>query len=157
MHDFKKYDDNMLIRLYKHEDKDFVLNLLKQNTPEYFSPEEEADFIHYLEHELDLYFVVEAENQIMGCGGINRFPEQGLPKISWDMIHPDFQGKSIGKKLLQYRLRLLQEEEQHIHTIQVRISQIAYRFYEKNQFELKSITKDYWAKGFDLYDMILKK
>lgn len=148
--------NDTIIRLYRNEDRGFVLSLLKQNTPKYFSPEEESDFIYYLEHELDLYFVVEIENQIIGCGGINRFPEQHLAKISWDIIHPDFQGKSIGKKLLQYRLNLLQKE-QNLHTIQVRTSQITYRFYEKNEFELRSINKDYWAKGFDLYDMILKK
>ena len=38
------------IRNYKKSDKDSLLEILKSNTPTYFSPEEEKDFIHYLDY-----------------------------------------------------------------------------------------------------------
>ncbi|WMN11512.1 GNAT family N-acetyltransferase [Marivirga salinae] len=72
--------------------------------------------------------------------------------ISWDIIKPSEHGKGIGRKLTQHRI-------QHIHTrpdietIVVRTSQHTYKFYEKMGFKLLKVEKDYWAKGFDLYEM----
>jgi len=39
----------------------------------------------------------------------------------------------------------------------VRTSQFVYGFYEKHGFELKKVVKNYWAQGFDLYDMEYKE
>jgi hypothetical protein len=38
----------------------------------------------------------------------------------------------------------------------VRTSQVAYQFYQKAGFDLEKIEKDFWAKGFDLYQMKFK-
>lgn len=89
---------------------------------------------------------------IAGCGGIN-FSENGSTgKISWDILYPQYQGKGLGTTLLHYRINKLKEME-HIKAITVRTSQLVYRFYEKNGFVLQEVVKDYWAKGFDLYQM----
>ena len=37
-----------------------------------------------------------------------------------------------------------------IDRITVRTSQVTYQFYQKQEFILKSIKKDYWWKGFDI-------
>ncbi len=34
--------------------------------------------------------------------------------------------------------------------------QLTNLFYEKSNFVPTTIKKDYWAKGFDLYEMVLK-
>ena len=67
-------------------------------------------------------------------------------------ILPSFQGKGIGKKLLVHRIAEI-KRNQLIDTIIVRTSQHTDKFYEKGGFKLDFITKDYWAKGFDLYQM----
>ncbi len=59
--------NNPIIREYKNSDKEVVLNLLRLNTPKYFSPDEEKDLIYYLENEIDYYFVLEINNQIVGA------------------------------------------------------------------------------------------
>ena len=53
-----------------------TIALLRQNTPAYFDPSEEADFNHYLDVEREDYFVYEEEGRIVGAGGINYFPER---------------------------------------------------------------------------------
>jgi ribosomal-protein-alanine N-acetyltransferase len=142
----------MIIREYTLQDKNEVLALLRLNTPNYFSPHEEKDLVYYLNNEIELYFVIEIDNLIVGCGGINFSTDKTIAKISWDIMHPSFQGKGIGSALLNYRLEKLTT----INTTQkimVRTSQLVYRFYEKLGFTLIKTVDDYWATGFHLYEM----
>jgi ribosomal-protein-alanine N-acetyltransferase len=148
--------DQVVIREYLQEDKAAVLNLLRLNTPAYFSPEEETDLLFYLDNEIEYYFVLEFERVLVGCGGFNFSGDETNGKISWDIFHPDHQGKSLGSLLLNYRIDKL-KEFQALKTITVRTSQLVYRFYEKQDFELVEVIKDYWAKGFDLYRMNYKR
>ena len=95
------------------------MELIRRNTPEYFAAEEEIDLSDYLDREIESYYVLVTNDRIVGCGGINFADDKTVGKISWDIIHPDYQGKSLGK------------------------------FYQKQGFVLKTTHKDYWAKGID--------
>lgn len=140
------------IRKYIKDDKTTLLHLLELNTPQYFAVEEKSDFEHYLDNEIDNYFVVVYQSTIVGCGGINFFEDKTIGRISWDIVHPDYQGKSIGKQLLEFRIEKLKTEK-NLQKIIVRTSQVAYSFYRKFGFEVVEIVADYWAEGFDLYLM----
>ena len=59
------------IREYQPTDKNAVIDLIRQNTPAYFAPKEEADFSNYLDSERELYFVLLLNKKVVGCGGIN--------------------------------------------------------------------------------------
>lgn len=146
-------NNQIKIRAYQSADKPKLLDVLKLNVPEYFAESEIADLDDYLDTKIEKYFIAEFDNQIIGAGGINFEDDFKIGKISWDFIHPEFQGKGIGKQLLQHRLDILNSMES-VGTISVRTSQLAYQFYEKNGFVLKEKIKDYWAEGFDLYKMI---
>lgn len=150
-----KLIDTLQIRLFREEDKMTLIELLKKNIPTHFAESELQDFIDYIKNELERYYVAEIDGNIVGGGGINFLPALKLAKISWDFIDPDFQGRGIGQKLLQHRLDVLKSMPE-IQDIQVRTSQLAYRFYEKSGFLLQDVKKDHWATGFDLYDMRLK-
>ena len=149
-------EDKLEIRAYKYSDKDVVINILRQNTPQYFSPEEEKDLVYYLDNEIDFYFVLELNDEIVGCGGINYADNKTTGKISWDLLDPNFQRKGLGTILLNHRIDLLKNDKE-IKKIIVRTSQIVYKFYEKSDFKLFEIVKDYWAEGFDLYNMEYSK
>ena len=142
------------IRPYEKSDKAEVLNLFRLNTPIYFSTEEEDDLIYFLENERELYYVVEINKEIVGCGGYNFSEDKSTGIICWDIIHPKFQGKSIGQSLLNYRITQIKNVP-NIRKITVRTSQLVYRFYEKQGFVLLEIVPDYWSKGFHLYRMEL--
>ena len=145
-----------MIRPYTSADLEAVLNLLKLNTPEYFHPSEEKDFIEYLHHKRDAYFVVEVDHKIVGCGGYNLGFDHGkTARISWDMIHPDAQGSGIGSLLITHRIDAIKNDK-NINKIIVRTSQFAYKFYAKFGFTLDSIIENYWSHGFDLYEMHIK-
>jgi len=147
--------DSITIRPYSNSDKETVIDLLQLNTPTYFSPDEEKDLISYLEHEIESYFVLEVNDQLVGSGGINYSNDKTIGIISWDLFHPDFQGKSLGSQLLNYRIDLLKNNSA-IQRITVRTSQLVYPFYEKLGFKLLEVVEDYWAPGFHLYAMEYK-
>ena len=144
-----------MIRNYTKKDKSTLIELLRQNTPEYFDPSEEIEFINYLDNELEDYFVYELDFKIIGAGGINYFLEEKSARISWDMVDSKSQEKGIGKKITQHRINHLKRNSE-VETIRVRTSQYAYKFYGKMGFELEKIEKNYWAKNFDLYLMEMK-
>jgi len=141
-----------MIRSFNRNDKEEVLKLLQLNIPKYFAVSEEVDFIEYLDSYLEDYFVFEINNKIIGVGGINYFPTNRFARISWDFVHPDFHGKGIGTQLLKHRIDHLNKNSL-IERVEVRTSQHAYQYYGKFGFELEKIEKDYWGKGFDLYQM----
>jgi [ribosomal protein S18]-alanine N-acetyltransferase len=144
-----------LIRPYVSEDKGELVALLRLNTPQYFDESEESDFIAYLDNEIEYYFVVEEDKKIVGSGGINYFTDSRLARISWDIVHPHFQGKGIGKKLTRYRIDQIKNNPV-ISTIEVRTTQLVHIFYQKMGFELFRVEKDFWANGFDLYQMTIE-
>jgi len=144
------------IREYMPEDKPRLMEIFKLHVPAYFATTEINDLDNYLDHEIETYFVAEANGKIVGAGGINLDINNKTGKISWDFIDPSFQGRGIGQELLNKRIKLLKSTE-GIEIIEVRTSQLAYKFYEKNRFIIKEIIKDYWAEGLDLYRMNLSK
>lgn len=143
---------NLIIRAYVPSDKEHVLALLRLNIPQYFAPEEEKDLEHYLENEIEGYFVMELNGELTGCGGFNFSDDGTTGKISWDFFHPAQQGKGLGAQLLRFRIEKLKEYPA-VKVISVRTSQLAYRFYQKQGFEICETVKDYWAKGFDMIRM----
>ncbi|MBK7230728.1 MAG: GNAT family N-acetyltransferase [Saprospiraceae bacterium] len=144
--------NSISIREYETKDFEEIINLLRLNTPEYFAAEEEADFINYLKNERELYYVLLFDEVIIGCGGINFEENKTIGKISWDILHPEYQGKGLGSQLLKHRIQKLQSMDA-VAKIMVRTSQVAYKFYEKHGFQLVEYIKDYWAEGFDMNKM----
>lgn len=149
-------NSEITIRPYTVADKTTLLELLTLNVPKYFAEEEIEDFRLYLDHEVELYYVAQLNNQIVGAGGINFEENRSVAKMSLDFIHLEYQQAGIGTRLLAHRLAVLQTMEA-VKRIFVRTSQLAYPFYQKNGFVLLETVKDYWAEGFDLYRMEYKK
>ena len=139
-----------IIREYKNLDKLRLQHLMQLNVPQYFHRSEIDDFMHYLEEERESYWVVEVDGQVVACGGIN-FPDVKTGRLSWDLVHPDFQGKGIGRLLLNFRLKFLKESA--CDKVEVRTSQFTEGFYQKNGFHTVFTKQNYWSEGYDLYHM----
>lgn len=142
-----------MIRKYNKDDKADLIELLRLNTPKFFDPSEEKDYINYLEIHSTNYFVLEDGNKIIGAGGVNfGFDDGKTARISWDIIHPDAQGKGFGTKLTDFRIKEIKKNTT-VNKIVVRTTQLVYKFYEKIGFQIEKIEEDFWTKGFDLYQM----
>ncbi|MDB5263978.1 MAG: family acetyltransferase [Adhaeribacter sp.] len=144
-----------MIRPYTSKDKGKLLQILRLNTPAYFHPSEEQEYLYFLDHHREHYFVVANGGNILGAGGFNYAEGGKIARISWDLFHPAVQGKGWGSKLLQYRIATVAENPA-VEIISVRTTQLVFRFYEKFGFALQETVKDFWAPGFDLYWLELK-
>lgn len=143
---------NIEIRPYQNSDKQELLDILQLNVPTYFAQEEVNDLAEYLDHHLDLYYVALDGSRIIGAAGVNRNFDTESAALSWGFLHPDYHRKGTGSLLLKHRLGILTNDSRIKH-IQVRTSQVVYRFFEKHNFTLTEVQKDYWAEGLDMYVM----
>lgn len=66
-----KYNESIIIREYLPTDKDAIMSLIKLNTPDFFAEEEANDLSKYLDEEIEQYYVLLVDGEIVGCGGIN--------------------------------------------------------------------------------------
>ena len=106
-------DRHIVIRENEPADKEAVLSLIRANHAEYFAPEEEADLSRYLDCEREWFYVLLFDGKIVGCGGINLADERTTGKISWDILHPEYQGRSLGTRLLGFPDRKARVARRH--------------------------------------------
>lgn len=147
---------NLSIRKYKAEDLEEVLQLIRLNTPDNFHPSEEKDLKEYLDTEAQHYFVAEGPGRLLAAGGFNvGFDAGKTARISWDMVHPQFQGLGIGKELTLFRITEIKKDPL-VEKIVVRTTPQAEKFYRKLGFRKVHFEKNFWAPGFDLCEMEIK-
>jgi len=142
----------MQIRKFEERDITHLLDLMKLHVPASFAETEIQDFENYLKFEIEDYFVIQDHELIVACGGINFKGTTDQAWLSWDIVHPNFQSKGLGSMLLNHRIEVVKRIPQ-IHTLWVRTSQTASKFYEMTGFKIFNQVPDFWAKGFDLVEM----
>lgn len=141
-----------MIRKFRPQDASAVISIFRENTPDFFAPEEQTDLERFLQANGENYWVIEEKGSIAGCGGIVFSEDRSEGRIAWDFFSPRFHGKGLGRQLTEFRLAEIKKEPR-VQRIIVRTSQLAQGFYAKFGFTVESIEKDYWAPGLDLYAM----
>lgn len=144
-----------MIRTYNASDKERIIELLDQNTPEYFDPSEKDHLVNYLAFEIEDYFVFELDGKVVGCGGVNfGFDNGRAARISWDIVSKEHHGHGIGRRLVQHRIEHIKTKPE-VKKIVVRTTQLVYKFYEKQGFEMEMEKKNFWAKDLHLYQLVI--
>ena len=141
-----------MIRPYKPADKERLLKIFSFNTPKYFDKNEINDFEKYLEQKAETYLTIEVDNNIVGGTGyyINENDRSG--RITWIFFDPSYSGKGLGKQSVEHCLKILSKDKR-VEKLIVTTSQLAYKFFEKFDYSINRIEKNYWGKGLDLYEM----
>jgi len=155
-----------MIRPYLAKDKETCIEIFKNNCPKYFVDAELKDFevwlngqdqnkLAYRNSNVEKYFVIEKEKEIIGCGGFYIASDNLLASMAWGMIHHDFHKLRFGQELFTFRLDKIKNDFPN-HNISLSTSQHTYRFFERFDFKVIKITTDGFGIGMDKYDMILK-
>lgn len=142
----------MIIRPYQPTDKARLLEVFRRNTPKYFAKTEAQDFEKYLDKKGSTYLAIETEGKIIGGTGYDINKQDKSGNIVWIFIDPDHSGQGFGKQAVEYCLTILKKDKD-VKKMTVRTSQFAFKFFETFGYVTQRIEKNYWAAGFDLYEM----
>jgi len=143
---------SIVIRPYSKEDRSALLSILKKNVPRYFHEDEVEDFEKFIDKHGAIYFTVLYENQIAGGVSWTSRIKEKTAMIAWIFFDPECQGKGLGRESINFCLSAMSKVNE-VEKFRVRTSQLVYPFFEKFGFKTIYVEQDYWAKGFDLYDM----
>ncbi len=139
-----------VLRPYRSLDQEAILNLFLSNTPEFFHPREYDDLMGFLAgSEVSTFYVVERAKEIVACGGYLIKDQKAL--LTWFIVDPGSHGMGLGKLLIDHHLEALKVAG--VNLVEVRTSQLAYRFFEKFGFRLMFTKPDYWGPAMHLYQL----
>jgi N-acetylglutamate synthase-like GNAT family acetyltransferase len=154
----------VVIRAYNKNDKGSCLAAFKSNVPKYFTEEEMGDFENFLvrienvdvdNNSITHYFVVEYDQNVIGCGGFGDKDGKEIITLAWGLIHNKFHNKGYGKALLVYRLEQIKQLYPELPLV-LDTTQYSHSFFEKYGFRTIKITKNYYCIGMHRYDMEFK-
>lgn len=134
----------MDLRLYTPADRDACLAIFDSNTPAYFAPAERDEYAAFLAAPPGEYYVAEHDGAVIGCGGF-ALNAPAPARLTWGMVHRDWQGKGVGRLLLLYRLRQLSRVAPGAEFVALATTPAAQGFYEKLGF--RAVSTDSRADG----------
>ena len=141
-----------VIRSAQKQDFKFLSKIFSLNVPKYFDKKELNDFKKYFNSKnLESYFIIESQGKVVGGGGY-AYENMKTARICWLFIDPNYHGFGFGKKLVNYCIKILKNDRK-LSVIEVETSNLTYKFYEKLNFKIEYIKKDYWPNNDDLYFM----
>lgn len=143
------------LREYQSADREGCLAVLDANTPDYFSPVERETFAAFLDELPGTYLVLVDQGRVVGCGGYIPIPETRDAHTSWGMVHPDYKGRGLGKRLFQARLDAVRERGD-ADRVRVVTSPQTESFFAPYGFKVTRREKDGNAPGIDLVEMWLE-
>lgn len=95
-------------RPYAPSDEAACCAILEANTPEFFAPNEYADFCAFLKDQPVNYQVCELEDQIVGAFGLA--PSGNTASLNWIMLSPEAQGKGVGRAMMEWAIDYCRRE-----------------------------------------------
>ncbi len=155
--------ESMTIRPYLTTDREACLAIFDSNLPEYFAEGERAYYLAFLDREIRAgarYFVAETEadtgtGRLSGCGGFSL--NEGSVYLRWGMVARHAQGCGLGRRLLEARLRLIEETfvlQYPGQAIRIHTSPLTQDFYHQHGFEVESIIEEGLGPGLDQVCML---
>lgn len=153
----------MNIRKYHKKDHAACMEIIKSNTPDFFAIEEvtlfkewlvaqEKGLLAYTNSEKEVYFILEHNNNIIGCGGYLLLKNSNKVYLSWGMVNRRFQKIGYGKQLLEYRINSISNYFPNKKICLATTQDIA-PFFEKYGFKTTNITPKFYSESLDRYEM----
>ena len=82
-----------MIRPYKPNDKETLLQIFELNTPQYFHKNELHDFEKYLDKNAATYLTIEVDHTIVGGTGYYINENDNSGRITWIFFDPYYSGQ----------------------------------------------------------------
>lgn len=153
------------IRQFRKKDKSALIRILDDIFNQEDRRAAKKDIIFETELKKDhirddwIYWIAEMDKKIIGFVGIIVYSKSKSSWISWLGIRKKFQGKGVGKKLLEHAIKEAKKTKAKNLLVEggtLPMFQKANNLYRKYGFEDKFKIKDYWCKGDHLIVMCKK-
>jgi hypothetical protein len=145
---------HMKIRPYSPQDRQACLDILEENTPEFFVREDREALNAFL---LDLpgpYFVVEEQGAIIACGGWAPEADR-VAVLTWGMVRRRLHRRGIGRTLLRFRLAAISADAT-VSIIRLRTVQLVQGFFIREGFVAVAVVPNGFGPGLDRVTMELR-
>ena len=129
------------------------LALFDQNCPDYFAPNERADYEAFLDGSPDGYRVVEIDGQVVAAFGLMQTAVAGRCRLSWIMVAKDAQGSGVGRLIMAEVLR--DAVARDASTVDIAASHKSAPFFARFGALERARTDDGWGPGMHRIDMEL--
>lgn len=138
----------------------FFLSSLQDNFS-YFPQEARTQYTKSWDTDV-LLSIIQDENGLLYCACMHEeiigviygnLPEGGVGSIIWLMVHPEYQNKKIGSRLLLHAKHFYQKQNAHKIKLTVQ-DERAMKFYVREGFIIEAHHKrhwwelDFWAMGY---------
>lgn len=140
------------IRPYDIADKLACLRVFDSNIPDYFDISERDAFADFLDDPRGIYFTLEQDGEVVGCGGYAR-EDGGQARFTWGMVANNRHGDGLGRLLAEHRLNAIVDSHDFSEAELFTTPQVA-PFFTKFGFVAGEIVKDGFAPGMDKVQMI---
>lgn len=146
--------DDLVFRPYRARDVDACLRLFDGNVPDFFAPDERAEFVGFLR---DIgpwpYLVGETGGHMVACGG---FEVAGnVARLTFGMVERTRQGQGIGQALTKARLAVIRQTV-GVERVAIETSQKSAGFYDRLGFRVTEVTANGFGPGLDRWVMVLE-
>jgi predicted GNAT family N-acyltransferase len=98
------------------------------------------------------FYVLLIDHDIVGCGGFGYEKNNNAVRFIWGLVHRKYHKKGLGKKLFEFRMAEIKRLYPDV-PIRLDTTQHSYGFFQKYGFKVDKITENFYAPGFDRYDM----
>jgi len=142
------------IRSYAPLDREACLDILDENTPEFFVSADRSAFAKFLDNRPGPYFVVEEHGTIIACGGW-AIESEDVAVLTWGMIRRDLHRRGIGRRLIRHRLAGIRADGR-AHTVRIRTVQLVQEFFAREGFEVTAVVPNGFGQGLDQVTMELR-
>ena len=143
---------DITFRSYSTEDKAACLELFDANCPEFFSPNERADYDDFLDAEPGCYELCSCESRIVGAFGLIG-DDSSRRDLNWILLDPSSQGLGIGTAIMDRVASLARGV--NVQVVCIAASHKSAPFFAKFGASKIAETTDGWGPGMHKVDMEL--
>jgi len=139
-------------RPYSSKDREICLGLFDANCPEFFAPNERADYLAFLESNPSGYELCLVDDDVAGAFGLIG-NDGSRRRLNWIMLNPQFQGVGAGRAIMEKVAALA--TSQGIQVVEIAASQKSAPFFARFGAVTMTVTNNGWGSGMHRVDMQL--
>jgi GNAT superfamily N-acetyltransferase len=139
-------------RPYTALDRETCLAIFDANCPEYFAPNERADFAEFLAPVPSGYQVCETDGRVVGAFGLMGDPPDHC-RLNWILLDPAAQGAGVGSAMMG---RVASAgRDAGVGVVRIAASHKSAPFFARFGARPVRVTKDGWGPDMHRHDMEL--